>query len=74
MAKIIYGVAGEGFGHSSRSHLIGQRLLDAGNDVIGASFDTPPSRSGCLEARNETGIGCEAQSGDGNAVPFDDFS
>jgi uncharacterized protein (TIGR00661 family) len=34
MARIIYGVAGEGFGHSSRSHLIGQRLIDAGNDVI----------------------------------------
>lgn len=34
MAKIIYGVAGEGFGHSSRSHLIGQRLLDAGHDVM----------------------------------------
>lgn len=34
MAKIIYGVAGEGFGHSSRSHLIGQRLIDAGNDVM----------------------------------------
>ena len=23
--RIIYGVAGEGFGHSSRSHLIGQQ-------------------------------------------------
>lgn len=34
MARIIYGVAGEGFGHSSRSHLIGQRLLDAGHDVM----------------------------------------
>ena len=34
MAKIIYGVAGEGFGHSSRSHLIGQRLLDAGHNVM----------------------------------------
>jgi uncharacterized protein (TIGR00661 family) len=34
MAKIIYGVAGEGFGHSSRSHLIGQSLLDAGHDCI----------------------------------------
>ncbi|UCG48118.1 MAG: hypothetical protein JSU94_21910 [Phycisphaerales bacterium] len=34
MARIIYAVAGEGFGHSSRSHLIGQRLLDAGNDVM----------------------------------------
>ena len=34
MAKIIYGVAGEGFGHSSRSHLIGQRFIDAGHDVM----------------------------------------
>jgi len=34
MARIIYAVAGEGFGHSSRSHLIGQRLLDAGHDVM----------------------------------------
>ncbi len=34
MARIIYGVAGEGFGHSSRSHLIGQRLMDAGHDVM----------------------------------------
>jgi len=34
MARIIYGVAGEGFGHSSRSHLVGQRLIDAGHDVM----------------------------------------
>jgi len=34
MAKIIYAVAGEGFGHSSRSHLIGQRLIDADHDVM----------------------------------------
>jgi uncharacterized protein (TIGR00661 family) len=34
MARIIYAVAGEGFGHSSRSHLIGQRFLDAGHDVM----------------------------------------
>jgi uncharacterized protein (TIGR00661 family) len=34
MAKIIYAVAGEGFGHSSRSQLIGQRFLDAGHDVL----------------------------------------
>jgi len=34
MARIIYAVAGEGFGHSSRSHLIGQRLLDAGHNVM----------------------------------------
>jgi uncharacterized protein (TIGR00661 family) len=27
-------VAGEGFGHSSRSHLIGQHLIDAGHEVI----------------------------------------
>lgn len=33
MARIIYGVAGEGFGHSSRSELIGQWLMDAGHDV-----------------------------------------
>jgi uncharacterized protein (TIGR00661 family) len=34
MARIIYAVAGEGFGHASRVQLIGQRLLDAGHDVI----------------------------------------
>ncbi len=34
MAKIIYAVAGEGFGHSSRSHMIGQRLIDVGHDVM----------------------------------------
>lgn len=34
MAKIIYAVAGEGFGHSSRSHLVGQRFIDAGHDVM----------------------------------------
>ncbi len=39
MAKIIYAVAGEGFGHSSRAHLIGQRLIDAGNDVIFAASE-----------------------------------
>jgi uncharacterized protein (TIGR00661 family) len=34
MARIVYGVAGEGFGHSSRSHLIGQHLIDAGHEVL----------------------------------------
>jgi uncharacterized protein (TIGR00661 family) len=34
MARIIYGVAGEGFGHSSRAHLIGQHLIDSGNELI----------------------------------------
>ena len=34
MARIIYAVAGEGFGHSSRSHLIGQRLIDAGHELM----------------------------------------
>jgi uncharacterized protein (TIGR00661 family) len=34
MARIIYAVAGEGFGHASRAHLIGQRFLDAGHDVM----------------------------------------
>ncbi len=34
MAKIIYGVAGEGFGHSSRSQLVGQRLIDSGHELL----------------------------------------
>lgn len=34
LARIIYGIAGQGFGHSSRSHIIGQRLIDAGQDVM----------------------------------------
>jgi len=34
MARIIYAVAGEGFGHASRAHLIGQRFLDAGHEVM----------------------------------------
>lgn len=37
MAKILYGVAGEGFGHSSRSHLTAQRLIDAGHEVMFAA-------------------------------------
>ncbi len=37
MAKIIYAVAGEGFGHASRTHLIGQRFLDAGHEVLFAA-------------------------------------
>ncbi|MCX5637300.1 MAG: hypothetical protein NTX52_06360 [Planctomycetota bacterium] len=34
MAKIVYAVCGEGFGHGTRSHPIGQRLIDAGHDVM----------------------------------------
>lgn len=34
MARIIYAVAGEGFGHSSRSHLIGRRFIDAGHELM----------------------------------------
>lgn len=34
MAKIIYAVCGEGLGHCTRSHLIGQRLVDAGHNVM----------------------------------------
>jgi uncharacterized protein (TIGR00661 family) len=34
MARIIYAVAGEGFGHASRAHFVGQRFLDAGHDVL----------------------------------------
>ena len=37
MAKILFGVAGEGFGHSTRSELLGQHLIDAGHDVIFAA-------------------------------------
>lgn len=37
MARIIYGVAGEGFGHSSRSHVIGQHLIDEGHEVLFAA-------------------------------------
>jgi uncharacterized protein (TIGR00661 family) len=37
MARIVYAVAGEGFGHASRTHLIGQRFLDAGHEVIFAA-------------------------------------
>jgi len=39
MAKIVYGVAGEGFGHSSRAHLIGQKLLDQGHEVRFAGYN-----------------------------------
>ncbi|MHC4521576.1 MAG: glycosyltransferase family protein, partial [Planctomycetota bacterium] len=34
MARIIYAVAGEGYGHSSRAHLIGQRLIEADHEVM----------------------------------------
>lgn len=37
MARIIYAACGEGFGHASRVHLIAQRFLDAGHDVLFAS-------------------------------------
>lgn len=37
MAKIVYAVAGEGFGHASRAHFVGQRFLDAGHDVLFAA-------------------------------------
>ncbi len=34
MARIIYAACGEGFGHASRVHLIAQRFLDAGHEVL----------------------------------------
>jgi uncharacterized protein (TIGR00661 family) len=34
MAKVLYGVAGQGFGHSTRSELIGKRLVEAGHEVV----------------------------------------
>jgi uncharacterized protein (TIGR00661 family) len=36
-AKILFGVAGEGFGHSSRSELIARRLMQAGSEVLFAA-------------------------------------
>jgi uncharacterized protein (TIGR00661 family) len=39
MARIIYAVAGEGFVHSRRAHLIGERLIEAGNEVIFAASE-----------------------------------
>jgi len=37
MVKILFGVAGEGFGHSSRSELIGRWFLERGHDVMFAA-------------------------------------
>jgi uncharacterized protein (TIGR00661 family) len=48
MSRILYGVAGEGFGHCSRAHLIGQHLLDTGHDVRFAGFGKVPSALGPL--------------------------
>lgn len=39
MAKIIYGVSGEGSGHSSRAKLVGKHLVDAGHTVKMVSYD-----------------------------------
>ena len=33
MARILYGVQGDGFGHATRAHSVGQGLLDRGHDV-----------------------------------------
>ncbi|MGE4286079.1 MAG: glycosyltransferase family protein [Phycisphaerae bacterium] len=37
MARILYGVAGEGFGHSSRTHITGKMLKEAGHSVLFAA-------------------------------------
>jgi uncharacterized protein (TIGR00661 family) len=39
MARILYGVSGEGSGHSSRAREIATHLLDSGHDVKLASYD-----------------------------------
>jgi len=39
VAKIIYGVSGEGSGHSSRAKLIGRYLLDQGHELKIVSYD-----------------------------------
>ena len=39
MARIVYGVSGEGSGHSSRAHAIGSYLVSRGHDVRMVSYD-----------------------------------
>ncbi len=39
MARIVYGVSGEGFGHSSRAREIARHLLATGHDVHLVSYD-----------------------------------
>ena len=39
MARIVYGVAGEGSGHSSRAREIAAHLLEQGHDLWLASYD-----------------------------------
>jgi uncharacterized protein (TIGR00661 family) len=66
MARILYGVAGEGFGHCSRAHLIGQHLLDAGHDVRFVGFGKAPSYLGRVfgeRAREIEGLSFEYRRG-----------
>lgn len=75
MARIIYGVAGEGFGHSSRSHLIGQHLIDAGHDVLFAA-----SRKSLFYLRKHFGEKVREIAGlslvyrDGHLLPINTFA
>ncbi|MGW8303836.1 MAG: glycosyltransferase family protein, partial [Desulfobacterales bacterium] len=39
MAKIVYGVSGEGSGHASRSRVMLTHLKDLGHDVMVVSYD-----------------------------------
>lgn len=39
MAKIIYGVSGEGSGHSSRARVVAKHLIESGHDVKIVSYD-----------------------------------
>lgn len=34
MARIIYGVSGDGYGHAVRAHSVGEGLIDRGHDVV----------------------------------------
>ena len=38
MAKVVYGVSGEGSGHSSRAKLVGRHLLDSGHELKIVSY------------------------------------
>ncbi|HSW01968.1 MAG TPA: glycosyltransferase family protein [Sedimentisphaerales bacterium] len=71
MARIIYGVAGEGFGHSSRAHGIGQHLIEAGHEVLFAASRKSLSYLQVHFNENVKEIaGLRLAYRDGNLLPF----
>ncbi|MEN6576821.1 MAG: glycosyltransferase family protein [Phycisphaerales bacterium] len=75
MARSIYGVAGEGFGHSSRSHLSGQYRIEKGHEVLVAA-----SRRSLSYLRKHFGgrvheiAGLSLVYQDGNLLPIKTFT